>query len=442
MNSERVVAGHRVLRLLARGDRSQVWLAAGDIVLKVLDQPLAAGQPGSQARALHAARGDHVVELLDASMSDDEVVLVFPRLPRGSLAALLASGQGLDAGEAVTILAPLAACLAGMHGAGVAHAALSATHVLFRGDGAPVLIGFGAAQLFEPGLPEVAREVVPSVVADRRALAALADAVLSRVTGPRAAAATAFAESLRATPLTDLEARLARDLFDVAAARPVVFEKPAAEGAELRAIGVRAVDEPVEAVPAVPRGVIGRVIEAGPVTMARAAVRARWQRWTVPQRRLVLAGGSAAAVLVVALAVVPSPVVDDLPIAASPQPAQTGVDLGEPDAPPELVGDDPLAALALLAQTRERCFRDLSVLCLEAVDQQQSSALEQDRAALDGVLGGGTPPPVVEAAGATIVERLGDSALISLGPDRDPASVLLMKGEAGWRIRDYIAEGG
>jgi len=138
MDSERVIAGHRVLRLLARGDRSQVWLAAGDIVLKVLDRPLAAGQPGSEARALHAARGEHVVELLDASMSDDEVVLVFPRLPRGSLATLLASGRGLDAGEAVTILAPLAGCLAGMHEGGVAHGALSPTHVMFRGDGAPV----------------------------------------------------------------------------------------------------------------------------------------------------------------------------------------------------------------------------------------------------------------------------------------------------------------
>ena len=156
----------------------------------------------------------------------------------------------------------------------------------------------------------------------------------------------------------------------------------------------------------------------------------------------MLGGGAAAAVLVVALTVVPSPGAGDVPVAASPQPTLTGVDLGEPGAPPEITGDDPLAALAVLARTRDRCFRDLSVLCLEAVDQQQSSALAQDRAALDGLLGAATQPPVLDVEGAAIVERLGDSALVSLGADSDPASVLLMKGEAGWRIRDYIAEGG
>jgi hypothetical protein len=45
----------------------------------------------------------------------------------------------------------------------------------------------------------------------------------------------------------------------------------------------------------------------------------------------------------------------------------------------------------------------------------------------------------VDARDAAVVERLGDSVLIALGPDSRPASVLLMKGEAGWRIRDYIA---
>ena len=71
MTIERTVAGHRVLRLLARGDRSQVWLAAGDLVLKALDAPVPAGQPGREAEALHRARGEHVVELLDVSLGDD-----------------------------------------------------------------------------------------------------------------------------------------------------------------------------------------------------------------------------------------------------------------------------------------------------------------------------------------------------------------------------------
>ena len=56
MTLERTVAGYRVLRLLAQGERSRVWLAAGDVVLKVLSEPSRAG-PARPPRlmALHRA---------------------------------------------------------------------------------------------------------------------------------------------------------------------------------------------------------------------------------------------------------------------------------------------------------------------------------------------------------------------------------------------------
>ena len=38
----------------------------------------------------------------------------------------------------------------------------------------------------------------------------------------------------------------------------------------------------------------------------------------------------------------------------------------------------------------------------------------------------------------TLVERLGDSALIDLPEGSDPASILLMRTADGWRIRDYV----
>ena len=66
--------------------------------------------------------------------------------------------------------------------------------------------------------------------------------------------------------------------------------------------------------------------------------------------------------------------------------------------------------------------------------------LEADRAALDALVADGEQPALLDAASATIVERLGDTVLISLGPDSEPASVLLMKGEAGWRVRDYLSQ--
>jgi hypothetical protein len=64
--------------------------------------------------------------------------------------------------------------------------------------------------------------------------------------------------------------------------------------------------------------------------------------------------------------------------------------------------------------------------------------------------GGAEAPPAIRSDGLQLIERLGDSALVSLGvasslenadadPETQPASLLLMKGEAGWRIRDYLS---
>ena len=124
----------------------------------------------------------------------------------------------------MTILAPLATALNRMHAAGVAHGAVSADAVLFRADGAPMLIGFGSAELFEPGIPEVARERIAGVTADRAALLGLADAVLSRTTGARAKAAARLREDFRAMSLGELAERMAGRLFELAAARPVSFD--------------------------------------------------------------------------------------------------------------------------------------------------------------------------------------------------------------------------
>jgi hypothetical protein len=109
-----------------------------------------------------------------------------------------------------------------------------------------------------------------------------------------------------------------------------------------------------------------------------------------------------------------------------------------------VAGDDPVAALVALLETRAGCIRDLSVLCLDAVGQPGSSALADDQALVRSLQAGAESPPVfeVDAAQVTTDERLGDSAILRLGDvaDSEPASILLMKGEAGWRIRDYLEE--
>ena len=137
------------------------------------------------------------------------------------------------------------------------------------------------------------------------------------------------------------------------------------------------------------------------------------------------------------------PVASDDPVPAD---APVPVDESAPAVDPVL-SDDPVAALGALLAERERCLRDLSVLCLDGVLQGGSAAMERDAAIVRSIQGGGETPPEAEIAAGelALVERLGDSALVSLGtagPDppgqSKPASALVMRGEAGWRIRDYL----
>jgi hypothetical protein len=45
----------------------------------------------------------------------------------------------------------------------------------------------------------------------------------------------------------------------------------------------------------------------------------------------------------------------------------------------------------------------------------------------------------IDYSGLTLVERLGGSALLSLGTKDNLASVVVIKGASGWRIRDYLS---
>ncbi|MFW8745518.1 protein kinase domain-containing protein, partial [Mesorhizobium japonicum] len=177
---------------------------------------------------LDRGAGAHVVALLDVAADDDRLTLVLPRLPGGDLARLLAQRTTLEGGEAVTILAPIAATVVRLHDAGVAHGALRAGSVLFDDDGAPVLTGFGSAAMFAPGAPEVERERVPEVAADRAALRAIASTVLDRVAGGRSAAAQRLRSEAAAASDADVAALLATRVFEVAAARPVRDADPVA----------------------------------------------------------------------------------------------------------------------------------------------------------------------------------------------------------------------
>ena len=152
--------------------------------------------------------------------------------------------------------------------------------------------------------------------------------------------------------------------------------------------------------------------------------------------RVWVAAGAAAVALITALLLVPSGGSD---ATATPTPTHTPVATSAAT-PSPIAADDPVAALGALLQTRARCVRDLSVLCLDDVAQSGSAALTDDRALISELQSGGELMPGWEIGAVTLVERLGDAALIAVDDpaESEPASFLLVKGEAGWRIRDYL----
>jgi hypothetical protein len=103
--------------------------------------------------------------------------------------------------------------------------------------------------------------------------------------------------------------------------------------------------------------------------------------------------------------------------------------------------DDPIAAARALLEARHACFDTTPTRpgCLEAV-------LDADggfRAGEEAVLGRPGASDERDYAGAdlTLVERWGDAALVAVVPDdsrtpkSEPASLLLVRSEAGWRLR-------
>jgi hypothetical protein len=486
----RELAGYRVLRSLARDEQAEVLLghlspgapqpsgeraAAGvrSVALKVSEASDGAWKAAlRECAALERVRGEHVVELLDVDADEHSISLIFERLPRGDLAELLRLRDRFDAGEAVTLLAPIAITVLRLHAAGVAHGNLSARCVLFRDDGAPTLIGFSRAELFEPGQPEVVLEQLGAVQRDRAAVRALAVTVLGRVTGGRSHSARQLRDDIEACDGELVLPLLASRLFDVAAAVPVRFVAddsesdaapsgpravplsalvvdpgaPEAGGTRrIAAVLARVVPEPLL------QGVLGRIEHspAVPVVAAAAqAVRQRWASWTPGRRRAALAVGAAGLTAAIVTALVPAGAAAGGPSPSSARPSEPASSRSasvqgddRPADDPAVAADDPLAAASALTRARQRCLTSLSLLCLDRVDQTGSSALRGDQAAIRAAQQGGELPDPLEGASESapvLIERLGDSALVQLGRAASTASLLLVKGESGWRIRDVI----
>ena len=174
-----------------------------------------------------------------------------------------------------------------------------------------------------------------------------------------------------------------------------------------------------------------------------------------------IAGGAGLGALVVALTVIPAahsetamePFASATPSvtriasasdsAADTAPSQRAA--ADSAAASAIEGEDPLAAARALLAARSQCFIAQSLTCFTTVDQAGSAVIEADRDLVRRLKKGLPLPAEATLDGFTprLIQQLGDSAIIqmvaadgSAMTEKNPAPLLLVRNETGWRIRD------
>jgi len=459
MTIVRDLPGIRVVRPLARDAHRETWLVQlegeqpGPAVLVRPCDAHGARMVRVEAIALHRGEGVGLVPLIDVVGDPYGAALVREHCVGPRLATVLAERERWEAGEVVSVLRPVTEALARLHGRGVAHGAFGAAEIVVTASGG-MLVELAAAELFGPGSPEAVLARLDAIARDRDAVRNLASELLRRVAGSRSRAAHSLADDVDQVAAAELLSALRSGLDDLAAPVPVERED-APEAPEQAAAPASRLIPVVRVDGDAPSGAESAAAGGGWRATALSwlhALRSRLDALPSARRRLVVAGGAAITAAAVLLALpyggeASGPHAPDhheppgATESAASAPSDTSITAAGSTADNAAIeGDDPLAAAIALLERRATCFAQLSLLCLESVDQQGSAALEVDRRAMQALRAGDEARyPVVEAVDARLVERLGDSALVQLGPQTAPASLLLMRSEAGWRIRDWVA---
>ena len=443
------IGGYRVTRKLGSGSRADVYLgsgASGSVALKVFRDTVDRSDIGNELAALGRLDFAHCARLVDlASTEDDCPLFVLERVHRGSVATLLSEREQLEAGEVVTLLAPLAGLLPQLHRGGVAHGRIGASSLHLGGNGEPVLLGFGHSELFAAGQSIAAIDAEPAARRDRDALAALTTSLLTRVRNAGIdQRVTRLLEWIDTAPREfEFVERLEARLFDLAEPLAVRFPDRSASvtsvPARFDSSGTRAAsvareqDAPVDDPPAQAATLrrLDELLRHNPIEALRNRVLAAAR--TV-RRRYWIAAALGLVGLIVAISVLPQG-------GPSAPPTSNPTATGEPFPTALALPDDPVQALPLLLVARTACVRELSVLCLDTIDDQNSGAYGSDAALIEQLQGGTEIPTsaIITASAPRLVEVLGNSAIVSLGAQSNPASVLMIKTEAGWRIRSYLS---
>ena len=472
------LAGYRVVRRLAVGKSAAVYLGhatlGGETVaLRVFHADTATERIDREIAVLTALPSGVSAPLHDVvSLPDGRLCLVMERDDGATVAELLSRRAQLRAGEVVTILAPLTVAIAALHAVGLCHGAVSAATVRFDASGRARLSHWGSARPLAEGA-----ERTKALRAEYQALGALVHELCAVIVADSVARHDLedllgwLDARLGAHPFLPLAEELERRLFALARAMAVRMPGDASDGgppARVESGGVRAPtqagDEPDRAPSAwrrwgVPDALSSTLSDATAeslggrsITALRSAVGAGIRRH---RRPIVVAGTLAAALFVLAITVLPpdGPRSEAAPPGTAPPRSPAGQTAPPGTAPPDpaasmLLGDDPVQAAIELLAVREGCFRESSLLCLDGVDDLGSPIADTDAAGIRRAQQSGTAelPAAYEPTSITLVEQNGGAALLSAhstgdaagGENTKPASLLMIRSEAGWRLREIF----
>ncbi|MEO9095296.1 MAG: protein kinase [Microbacteriaceae bacterium] len=471
------------------------------VVLKVFHPATGQPSIDLEVRALTATCHQHLLGLTDvATAPGGGVVLVLPYLAGGTLAQLLERRSRLQPGEAVNIVAPIITAVMHLYASGFRHVSLNSSRVRFQAHGTPVIAGFGRVRAI-PVDAGASRSLAHGEESEIwQSLVALAEEILTHVRSDDPGDVRLSLPSLaRRDPdstLVQATEALVAELFEWAEPQAVAREDPAtsttapnqasrqipgrthrdeaygagrAERADSDDGGSGRAGRPwlgVFHLPAQLHDSMERALELNPVHVLKDT----WGAVSARTRRMLVAG---VLVFAVTSAAVLLAVPRDHPVTAlgsgpsagqreesSPGASKTS---SAPMVSPEgdqtisaaerskIVAADPMVAVEALLAIRQRCLRGRSLVCLLDVVQENTALMDADRAGLrDGPGGNGaaaeTSSPVAHVGPqthiATLVERSGDAALISWEPraghDNQPISVLMMRAETGWRLREIF----
>lgn len=469
------LGGYRLLRTIGRGEHSVAYLASGDdgqVVVKAYADDVDAARIDNEVACLTAVASSHVVSVIDVSCAPDRpVCIVLERLSGPTLADWLRDRILLDTGEVVTAAVSVVRGIRAVHAAGWAHGNVAAASIRFDESGCPVLLGFGSVTPVTPA----------RVAEDWDRCATIMDAIVTRaetveaheVEGVRVAMDRLRVEGAAEGAIVD---EVERALFALGPPAPLTM------GTGARAMTARSYNDTAlsggavvhdetaqrsrEDLPQHPRDTTDERAERGRRAAGRAIgtlaaamehgvarmISGRLRRLLSGRRRPVLIGaGGAVALTLVALLALPSTQAGH---AEAPTPALTAPEAGHArsssipsprhpmstatpptDSQAAEPEDDPVHAAFRLLRSRGSCLEEGDDGCLSDVDQADSPLFAADRALIAGGQRGQAAPELDQLS---LTETIGDAAVVSVAPAGEttkPASILLIRTEAGWRLR-------